>query len=319
MHNQPLVSILINNYNYGRFLKEAIASALEQSYQPIEVIVVDDGSTDNSKEIIASFGDRIKAILKENGGQASAFNQGFACSQGEIICFLDSDDLFKPEKVAAIVHDFQQDQEIGWHFHHLELFGEAIATNPAVTDINDPNLSGIYNLMPYMRKGKLANCLPFDLSTATSAMSFRRSLLEKILPMDKNIRITSDDYIKYAALGISKGFISFQPLAKQRIHGNNAYTGKSAIGKLRATTQILTAFNLRKKFPELSKFSNNLVAMGINLYWWIEEDKKNKTDLHQLIKSYLTKTTFIEQLEMYTKAIYYRYIHYRLANFILKR
>ena len=179
MHNQPLVSILINNYNYERFLREAIDSALNQSYQPIRVIVVDDGSTDDSREIIASYGDRIKTILKENGGQASVFNQGFASSQGEIICFLDSDDLFRPDKVAAIVHDFQKDQEIGWHFHNLELFGHAIAINPAATDINAPNFSGIYNLMSSMRRGKLSNTLPFKLSTATSAMSFQRSLLEK--------------------------------------------------------------------------------------------------------------------------------------------
>jgi glycosyltransferase involved in cell wall biosynthesis len=305
MSQQPLVSILINNYNYGHFLQAAIASALEQSYQPIEVIVVDDGSTDNSQEIIASFGDRIKAILKENGGQASAFNQGFASSQGDIICFLDSDDLFQPEKVAAIVHDFQQDQEIGWHFHHLELFGEAIATNSAVTDINDPNLSGIYNLMPYMRKGKLANCLPFDLSIATSAMSFQRSLLEKILPMNQNIRITSDDYIKYAALGISKGFISLQPLAKQRIHGNNAYTGNTKVGILKGLIQILTAANLKEKFPELSKFANNLAALAITIFWWLGDDKY---EIEKLINNYLAKTTLPEKLQIYSKAIYYRHI-----------
>ncbi|MBD2319195.1 glycosyltransferase [Phormidium tenue] len=305
MSPQPLVSILINNYNYGRFLQTTIASALEQSYQPIEVIVVDDGSTDNSQEIIASFGDRIKAILKENGGQASAFNQGFASSQGEIICFLDSDDLFRPDKVAAIVHDFQKDQEIGWHFHNLELFGDAIPINPAETDINAPNFSSIYNLMSSMRRGKLSNTLPFKLNTATSAMSFRRSLLEKILPMNQNIRITSDDYIKYAALGISKGFISFQPLAKQRIHGNNAYTGNTKVGILKGLIQILTAANLKEKFPELSKFANNLAALAITIFWWLGDDKY---EMEKLINNYLAKTTLPEKLQIYSKAIYYRHI-----------
>ena len=316
MNNKPLVSILINNYNYGRFLKDAIASALNQSYQPIEVIVVDDGSTDNSREIIVSFGDRIKTILKENGGQASAFNQGFASSQGEIICFLDSDDLFKPDKVAEIVHDFQKDQEIGWHFHHLELFGSQVEANTQETDTNSPNLSGIYNLIPHIRRGKLSKTLPFELSTATSAMSFQRSLLEKILPMNEKIRITSDDYIKYAALGISKGFISFQSLAQQRIHGNNAYTAKPAIEKLRAITQVLTASNLREKFPELSKFSNNLTALAITIDWRIEKDN---VDLRNLINSYLMKTTFLEKLKIYAKATYHRYIRHHLTNFRLKR
>ncbi|NEQ67311.1 MAG: glycosyltransferase, partial [Symploca sp. SIO2D2] len=65
MSNNPLVSILINNYNYGRFLSEAIDSALKQSYSNIEVIVVDDGSTDNSQEIIKSYGEKIVPILKQ--------------------------------------------------------------------------------------------------------------------------------------------------------------------------------------------------------------------------------------------------------------
>lgn len=308
MRNPPLVSILINNYNYGRFLKESIDSALNQSYLSIEVIVVDDGSIDHSREIIASYGDRIKAILKKNGGQASAFNQGFTHSKGEIICFLDSDDLFQPEKVATIIQDFQKDSTIGWHFHSLELFGNQNEKHPQSSNPSTSDLSGIYNLIPHMNRGKLNKCLPFEINIATSGMSFQRSLLTKILPMNEQIVITSDDYIKYSALGISKGFISFQYLSKQRIHGNNAYTFKPAISKLRAITQILTAVNLKESFPKLSKFSNNLVAMGINIYWWIEEDKKDKTDLHQLIKKYLAKTTFLERLEIYTKAIYYRYI-----------
>jgi cellulose synthase/poly-beta-1,6-N-acetylglucosamine synthase-like glycosyltransferase len=92
----PLASIIIDNYNYGRLLKDAIDSALAQTYRNTEVIVVDDGSTDNSREIIAGYGDRIIPVLKENGGQASALNAGFAVSQGDVILFLDADDVLLP-------------------------------------------------------------------------------------------------------------------------------------------------------------------------------------------------------------------------------
>ena len=88
-----LVSIIINNYNYARFLRAAIDSALGQSYASIEVLVVDDGSTDQSRAIIDSYGDRVKSILKKNGGQASALNAGFAQCQGDIVIFLDADDV----------------------------------------------------------------------------------------------------------------------------------------------------------------------------------------------------------------------------------
>jgi glycosyltransferase involved in cell wall biosynthesis len=102
----PPATIIINNYNYGRFLREAIESALAQSYPATEVIVVDDGSTDDSHAVIASFGERIAPILKENGGQASALNAGFAASHGEVIIFLDADDILYPTVMEQVVELF---------------------------------------------------------------------------------------------------------------------------------------------------------------------------------------------------------------------
>src|SRR5262245_35878004 len=78
----PLVSILINNFNYAKYLPQAIDSALSQTYQPIEVIVVDDGSTDDSQRILSRYEPQVVPILKKNGGQASAFNAGVARSAG---------------------------------------------------------------------------------------------------------------------------------------------------------------------------------------------------------------------------------------------
>ena len=81
----PLVSILVSNYNYGGFVAAAIESALAQTYTNCEIIVVDDGSTDSSREIINQFAGRIVPVFKSNGGQASAFNAGFARARGSII------------------------------------------------------------------------------------------------------------------------------------------------------------------------------------------------------------------------------------------
>jgi glycosyltransferase involved in cell wall biosynthesis len=91
-----LASVIIASYNYGRFLGDAIESALAQTYAPVEVIVVDDGSTDESRNVIARVGDRVQSILKANGGQASAWNAGFAASAGDVVLFLDADDLYRP-------------------------------------------------------------------------------------------------------------------------------------------------------------------------------------------------------------------------------
>jgi hypothetical protein len=100
---QPLVSIIIDNYNYARFVGAAIDSALAQSYRPVEIIVVDDGSTDGSRAVIEAYGDRLQAIFQENQGQSGAFNTGWAACRGDIVLFLDSDDLLHPDAVAEIV------------------------------------------------------------------------------------------------------------------------------------------------------------------------------------------------------------------------
>src|SRR6476619_6168561 len=103
MTQTPRASIIINNYNYDRFLAEAIESALAQTYAETEVIVVDDGSTDDSREIIKRYGDRCAAISQQNGGQGAAYNAGFAASHGDFVCFLDADDILHPSAMSQVV------------------------------------------------------------------------------------------------------------------------------------------------------------------------------------------------------------------------
>lgn len=101
----PLVSIVICNYNHGRFLRGAIDSALAQTYGNVEVIVVDDGSTDDSRAVIDGFAGTgaVKAIYQDNQGQCAAYNAGFAASAGDILLFLDADDLYLPEMAGRVV------------------------------------------------------------------------------------------------------------------------------------------------------------------------------------------------------------------------
>src|SRR5687767_10569881 len=121
MSGEALVSIIINNYNYGRYVAEAIDSALAQTYPWTQVIVVDDGSSDDSRLVIARYGDHVGTILKENGGQASACNAGFDVSQGEIICFLDADDTLFPAAVERAVPLFKGDGVVKVHWPLCEV------------------------------------------------------------------------------------------------------------------------------------------------------------------------------------------------------
>lgn len=100
----PRLSIVIDNYNYEQFVARAIDSALEQTVSDlIEVIVVDDGSTDRSMAVINAYADRVRIIDKPNGGQASAYNAGFAAARGQLVLFLDADDWLYPDAAAEII------------------------------------------------------------------------------------------------------------------------------------------------------------------------------------------------------------------------
>src|SRR5438445_8800501 len=101
---RPYVTVLIDTYNHERFIEQAIVSVLEQDFPAAdrEIIVVDDGSTDRTPEIVKKFEPRVRLLRKENGGQASAFNAGIPECQGEIVAFLDGDDWWAPGKLQAV-------------------------------------------------------------------------------------------------------------------------------------------------------------------------------------------------------------------------
>jgi len=295
LSNQPVVSILINNYNYGRFLGEAIDSALKQTYSKTEVIVVDDGSTDNSRDVIAKYGDRIITDLKSNGGQASAFNAGFKACTGDIICILDSDDAFIPEKVSEIVEIFTSDSEIGWCYHTLNIFdaslGKFLRSDPEGLP------SRKIDFRSSIQTGKLPSFAP-----ATSGLCFKRSVIEKILPMPEAITHISDYYVKWTALSLSPGFFLSKDLAIQKVHGGNMFTLRSDNQRLDARILILTGYWIRVNFPSLKKFADKLFGIGLGLYWrtgGVEAQYQKDVD------QYFSLISPLKKVEIYLRASYH--------------
>ena len=296
---EPWVSILINNYNYGHLIGAAIDSGLNQTYPHTEVIVVDDGSTDNSREIIKSYGERIIPVLKENGGQASAFNAGFTASRGDIICLLDSDDIFLPHKLAEVVNIFRGYQDINWCFHSLKLVD--IKTNAFVKSSHEGS-SQECDFRTHIKRGKR----PFS-PPATSGLCFTRSLLQMMLPMPEAKHISiGDHYLKFTALALSKGFFMGKDLAIQNLHSNNAYTLRDDNQQIKARIFILTAYWIRVKFPFLARFTNKLVAKGIALYY---RTGKFEIEHNKIISSYISLVGLLEKVEISIETLFY-YLFY---------
>ena len=220
---KPLVSILINNYNYAPFLHQAIDSALAQTYSPVEVVVVDDGSSDQSREIIGSYGGKISAVLKSNGGQASAFNAGVARSSGDILCFLNSDDHFSSDKVAEIVAKFQEESarsKLMMVHHPLAIVGDSVggfASRVMGREHDSPlnlyDFAQRYGFLLYM-------------AGPTTGLSVNRNLADRLFPLPEDgIRISADDFIVRGASLIGDLYFLNRVLGSYRIHGHNAWFG----------------------------------------------------------------------------------------------
>lgn len=240
--NNKLVSIVITNYNYGQFLAEAVDSALSQTWPTVEVIVVDDGSTDDSTEIMRAYGDRIVPILKPNGGQASAFNAGISAARGEFVHFLDADDLLHPNAVAQYIDLFDDPEVVKVH-GPLEVIDKA--GNPLSKLWPSCKLSEGSMLETTLRYGPASYC-----SCVTSGNVWRRTFLTAIAPIPEDaFRVSADAYL----FTLSPLFGSFRkvdaPLGSYRYHGANLW--------LNTNTRI-DAHRLRR---EVEQFELRLQAL----------------------------------------------------------
>ena len=125
----PLVSVIIPAYNRERYLSQAIESVLAQSYRPIEIIVVDDGSTDNTAQTIIKY-DNVRYLWQQNQGVASARNKGISAACGEIIAFLDSDDVWPQDRLTLAVRHLHKFPESGYVLGKQIMFVEPGAVAP---------------------------------------------------------------------------------------------------------------------------------------------------------------------------------------------
>jgi glycosyltransferase involved in cell wall biosynthesis len=217
---QPCVSILINNYNYERYLREAIDSALNQTYPNTEVIVVDDGSTDNSREIIAIYENKIIPVYKENGGQASALNAGFAVSRGEIVCLLDSDDVWLPQKVEKVVEAFCSYPGAAVVYHTVQNIDEAGTPNGKPWPPYNPIKGNISSQV-----ARTGGWWPFPPSTA---LSFSRKFLRKVMNVPEGeYRICADTYLADLAPFWGEVVGIDQVLSHYRLHTSNNWSNPS--------------------------------------------------------------------------------------------
>lgn len=212
------VSIVVNNHNYRPYLGTCIESALNQTHPDVEVVVVDDGSTDGSADVVRAYGRRIVAVLKSNGGQASAFNAGFAAASGEVVIFLDSDDLLEASAAATAVR-LLADPRIAKAHWPLTVVDEAGAPTGALKPAPAGELPDGDLRATVFQRGP--TCL---LSPPTSGNAWSRAFLERVLPMDESaFRLGADTFLFEVAPFAGHVRRWPEPLSRYRVHTGNRW------------------------------------------------------------------------------------------------
>jgi len=254
----PIVSVVVNTYNHERFIAQALQSVLDQTFpsDQMEIIVVDDGSTDSTPQIIQTFLPRIRYIRKENGGQVSAFHAGVAEARGDIVAFLDGDDWWAPDKLAAVVDAFERNPAIacvGHAYYEVDSNGHITATMVPVED----HLS-----LENSRAAELSSSLRIFLGT--SRFAIRHTVLEKTLPVPDELPFF-DNFVFSQAVAISGGVLLKRPLCYYRLHANNLWASSSQDARVLWTKHRQLTGLLKHLPPRLA--SLGIPEETVNVYW----------------------------------------------------
>ena len=172
--SEPSVGAVIANYDYGRFLGECVESVLVQTRPVDEIVVIDDGSTDDSLEVLASFGERVQVLRTPNRGQAASLALGIEASSSDVICLLDADDSWHPDKVGRVLAVFGEHPRVQWVRHALEVVdGDGRPLGPTVPDI----------ARDAVVPPRPQPILERTLTAATSGLGMRREAAVRALPL----------------------------------------------------------------------------------------------------------------------------------------
>jgi glycosyltransferase involved in cell wall biosynthesis len=212
-----LVSIVIPNYNYAHYLREAIDSVLAQTYPEIEIIVVDDGSTDESKDILKSYGGQIKAVIQQNQGVSAARNNGVSKSSGQFISFLDADDSWLPAKIEKQVERFLADKTLGLvHVGVVE-----VDTDGDFLLNRVEGLEGDVSIELLLIKQSILG--------GGSGLMVPRSVFDEVGGFDKRLSTSADwDFFYQISNRYPVGFIP-EILLKYRVHNSNMHSNVKAM------------------------------------------------------------------------------------------
>jgi glycosyltransferase involved in cell wall biosynthesis len=234
--SMPFATVLIDTYNHQSFIEEAINSVLNQDFpaSETEILVVDDGSIDNTPKIVRKFAPRVRLLSKTNGGQASAFNAGIPEARGEIVAFLDGDDWWAPGKLSAVSEAFAADADIGLIGHGVtEVYPDGRQRTEVPREVTRFRITSTEEAKTFrMRRGFLG----------TSRMAYRREILRRIGCVPEELKFEADEYLFTLAGLLADVMILRESFTFYRLHDRNLFQVTSGdIQAIRRKQQVLAA------------------------------------------------------------------------------
>ena len=232
----PLITVLIDTYNHERFIEKAIVSVLEQDFPAgeMEILVVDDGSTDGTTEIVRKFEPRVRLLRKTNGGQASAFNAGIPEARGEIVAFLDGDDWWASNKLTRVTQTLSADPSLGFVGNGIVIMHR---DGSAESEVLREGFRFQANTLEGARLFGVRGSF-----MGTSRMTIRRDILRKIGPVPEAIVVQADEYLFTIAAVLASAQILPDLLTYYRLHDANGFQFSHADSRqLRRKQEALAA------------------------------------------------------------------------------
>lgn len=230
----PRVSVVIDTYNYGRFVEDAVNCALAQEFpkDQMEILVIDDGSTDDTAERVAKYGDSVRYLRKKNGGQASALNFGTAQARGELVAFLDGDDVWMPRKLQRVVEEFDKDSRVVMVYNRYCFWDSRSGrtSEPPFSDVAGDVARDWRKLVEYC-------------GAPTSSLAFRRKALDRLMPIPESLVFMADTHLIALAIFLGPVAAVRECLTKNRVHGENLWfaQGEPSVEVLRRRVEMREA------------------------------------------------------------------------------
>jgi glycosyltransferase involved in cell wall biosynthesis len=253
----PTVTTIIPTYNRAQLLREALDSVLTQSRPVDEIIVIDDGSTDNTMEVLRGYGDMIRCIQQPNGGPGAARNRGLREATGDYIAFLDSDDIWVHDKAKIQMEFFNKHPHLEFVFGDMANF--TMSEDNEVAEIKNPEIHN-YFVANATNLEQILECLIMESVIPTPTVMFKHKCTTEIGFFDETMKICEDlDYWLRAARTCRFGFIN-TVLAKRRRHDGNLI--RDWVGMNIAHVEVLT--RVGEKVPDLAGRTKRLLDKKIS-------------------------------------------------------